>query len=504
MKKLILAIACLINLTTGDYWTDREKLIQLDRASNIGSTLNLTEKETIADAFILNLKKQELQVGFNDPKKFPSALHFFKSRPIIETSPIFNIITRLPKGSSLHSHDLALTSQEYLYNQTFRENLYACLTDDTLLLHFFNPNNISTSCEWTLLKDLRENRLDFEEFLKSKMSIVRDDPVKAYPTINEVWKGFQQTFRTVVGLITYKPVFEGFFYQALRELRDDNVKYAEIRGYLPHVYDLDGRLYDEEEVVGIYENVTRRFKEDFTDFVGAKFIYAPNRRVTNNTMEAEVQIYKKIRSAYADFVVGFDLVGQEDKGWPLGDYIPQLLEIRSAGGHFYFHAGETNWFGFASDEDLFDAVLLNATRLGHAYALLKHPALAEAVKSRGIAVEVCPISNQVLKLVDDLRNHPAAVMIADGYPVVVAPDDPGFWGARGLSYDWYVAFMGMTSKGTGLRFLKQLALNSITYSSLNATEMAGALKQWKVDWDDFVDGLVRNEYFGYNEVLKVV
>ena len=42
-----------------------------------------------------------------------------------------------------------------------------------------------------------------------------------------------------------------------------------------------------------------------------------------------------------------------------------------------------------------DAVLLNATRIGHGYALNKHPTVAQMIKSKGIAIEVNPISNQV-------------------------------------------------------------------------------------------------------------
>ncbi|KOB67481.1 Adenosine deaminase-related growth factor-like protein [Operophtera brumata] len=82
-----------------------------------------------------------------------------------------------------------------------------------------------------------------------------------------------------------------------------------------------------------------------------------------------------------------------------------------------------------SDENLLDALVLNSKRIGHAFALVKHPLLLEEVKKRKIAIEVNVISNTVLKLVDDLRNHPLAVFLASNVPIVLSSDDPGVWEA---------------------------------------------------------------------------
>lgn len=109
----------------------------------------------------------------------------------------------------------------------------------------------------------------------------------------------------------------------------------------------------------------------------------------------------------------------------------------------------------------------------------------------GIAVEVCPISNQVLSLVEDMRNHPATAMFALGSPVVVSSDDPGLWGVKGLSYDFYEAFMGLMSANSDLRSLKQLAMNSLIYSSMNSQEKNNALIRWQDKWNIFINELVQ-------------
>lgn len=126
------------------------------------------------------------------------------------------------------------------------------------------------------------------------------------------------------------------------------------------------------------------------------------------------------------------------------------------------------------------------------YAAVKHPKIMQMIREKDIAIEICPISNQVLNLVKDLRNHPGTVLFSEDYPVVVSNDDPGLWGAKGLSYDFYEAFMGMMSRGADLRALKKLAMNSIKYSSLSAKEKLRAMAIWMKRWNKFVDKLSNN------------
>ncbi|XP_056629882.1 adenosine deaminase 2-like [Diorhabda sublineata] len=478
-----------------EYVDTRNALLKEDRDYAIGSDVKLNEKEQAVNKYLMKYKYEELDEGFVKPENFLASNHFFKVKDKIDKSKVFEFIKKLPKGASLHSHDTAMASGEFLYQLTFKDNLYCLVEGGTLKLQFFRDCQCKGS--WKLLSDLRKDP-DFERFLKNKLTLICSYPEIEYPDLNSAWTDFQNLFINLEKLITYKPVFQDYFYQSLKETYEENVKYIEFRGYLPIVYELDGREYGPVEVVGLYNETLKQFKKDFPDFLDCKFIFAPHRLVNNEVMNDYVRIYKDIKKAYPELVIGFDLVGQEDLGEPLLNFTAQLLELKNFGCKFFFHAGETNWNGQSSDLNLFDAILLDSIRLGHAIALLKHPAAAKLVKEKGIAIEICPISNQVLKLISDLRNHPASIMIANNYPVVISSDDPSFWGAKGISYDWYVTFMAISHRDSDLRLLKKLALNALDYSGLEKEEKELAKLHWEADWEAFI----RSVYYEYSNDEK--
>lgn len=125
--------------------------------------------------------------------------------------------------------------------------------------------------------------------------------------------------------------------------------------------------------------------------------------------------------------------------------------------------------------------------------MAKHPKLIDLVKSNDIAVEVNPISNQVLKLIDDYRNHPASIFLAQNVSIVISSDDPSFWEVSPLTHDFYMAFLGIASQHSDLRTLKKFAINSIQYSSLNDNEKLDAFAKWQIKWDTFIEDLVQNQ-----------
>ena len=62
-------------------------------------------------------------------------------------------------------------------------------------------------------------------------------------------------------------------------------------------------------------------------------------------VETYLEIASQLKEELGDFMVGFDLVGQEDKGKPLIDFVPLFLEkLHGSDLKLFFHAGETDWW----------------------------------------------------------------------------------------------------------------------------------------------------------------
>lgn len=72
---------------------EREALIQLETSMQLGGQVVLTEAEKRLEAFLVAMKQKELVRD-----DFPPAMHFFKARPLIEASPIFSLLRKMPKG----------------------------------------------------------------------------------------------------------------------------------------------------------------------------------------------------------------------------------------------------------------------------------------------------------------------------------------------------------------------------------------------------------------------
>uniref|UniRef100_UPI003D81C6B2 Adenosine deaminase AGSA,Adenosine deaminase AGSA,Chimeric adenosine deaminase growth factor n=1 Tax=Aplysia californica TaxID=6500 RepID=UPI003D81C6B2 len=478
------------------YLLKRNSLIEEDASRKLGAKIVLTNEEKVLDDFILAEKRKLIDDSRLNQTEYMPAASFYRSKDFIDTTFAYKIIQDMPKGGALHLHDTASARIDWIVsNATYRDHVYMCMDQDNFVRLTVSGTGppANSGCEWKLVETERANSGDiaaFDHWLKSNISLLTTDPLVTYPSLDKVWGRFDKHFSQLRGIIYHTPIRRDYYRQILEEFRSDNVQYVEVRSSLSGFFELDGTVHDAEFGLNLYKSVTEEFQREYPDFIGAKIILSGLRFKSQEEILNEVKIAMDLHKKYPDFFLGYDLVGQEDPNFSLLHYLDALLypSIQNPPYRlpYFFHAAETNWQETEVDYNLADALLLNTTRVGHGFALIKHPRFTELAKENGVAVEVNPISNQILGLVRDVRNHALVPLIADDYPIVISSDDPGAWEASPLSHDFYVALMDLCGRDTALTFLKQLALNSIRYSAMSDTEKVAAKAKWTTQWDKFV------------------
>ncbi|XP_030385306.1 adenosine deaminase 2 [Scaptodrosophila lebanonensis] len=474
----------------------RARFVGNERRMQVGGKLRLTPREELANEQLLAIKTvdNELHNIWSDYQPRP---HFLSKYNISETD-LYGLLRSMPKGGLLHVHDAGMFKTELLIELTYRRDLWACVAISGEFEDFRFSNtfpNIPPSgdykCNWQLMSNFWANQHSNEYLDKLRASLSLDS--QNYMSSEDLAKHMQRAHRLIHGLITFRQHWPNFLFRMMEDLYADGVNYVELRSSLPVMYDLKGTNYTILDTAQSLVTTANIFRYSYSDFVGIKLIYAPIRDYKDSRMDTYIENARLLKKHYPNLFVGFDLLsfGNECQLPPLGKQL-QLLHIDKE-IDFYFHAGDSRCLNSTgSDDNLIDALLLGSKRLGNAMNVPQHPEVLHVLRLLDIAVEVCPLSNHYLQYMNDFRMHPAAYLIAAGFPIVVGSDYPYFWNAAPLTDDFYVAFVGIASEQGNLRLLKQLAMNSFMYSALNVDERREALLKWRTSWNRWLETFVNN------------
>jgi adenosine deaminase CECR1 len=472
------------------YRRQRRELMRIDTSMRFDADMRLNAAEQRVDTQLAALRAQ-LVKQYREQKRFPPAEPFHSVKAEIQKTRLYQTLREMPKGGVLHIHTSSTAPASWIVNTGIREpNCFVCWPSDhgeaiRGQIGFFRPDKIPPG--YQSVAKLLDREPDFPNKLLRLITINSDDETL---TDLEIWTKFNQVFQRTGGLEAYQPLFERYYTAAFETLVADHVTYVELRAGFGSLYDLNGKSWDYRERAQLMWNVKSRLRDKHPDF-DLKLIYSGHRWVSVQKIWPQLEQAVELRKAWEkqNFVVGFDLVGEEDSGHSteffLSDWIKLKAYLRDqeATLPLYFHDGESDW---PRDENLYDAYLLGSKRIGHGFNLFRFPDLEKRLIDDGVAVEVCPISNQELRYVADLRIHPASGYLNRGVPCVIGNDDPGILGNDGLSYDFWEAIMAWN---LDLRGVKQLALNSLVYSAMTDAEKSSAIDRWEKSWDQWISRL---------------
>lgn len=250
----------------------------------------------------------------------------------------------------------------------------------------------------------------------------------------------------------------------MHDLKRSGVVYAEIR-YAPQLHLRNG-LNQKQVIAATLSGLAQGTKETG---VKANLILCCMRG--NDNQAANLETVKLAAEFLGRGVVAVDLAGAEAL-FPTSQFADVFALAVELEIPFTIHAGEA-----AGADSIRQALLFGAQRIGHGVRAEEDAEITELLLQRGIPLEMCPISNQQTKAVQNIDDYPLRRYLQQGMTVTVNTDNMV---VSGTTIPTEFAFLRDNLALTAEE-AQQLLKNSVTAAFLTADEKAELLK--KLDSD---------------------
>ncbi|OBT93927.1 hypothetical protein VE01_08253 [Pseudogymnoascus verrucosus] len=526
-------------LTLDAYNAERASVLAIEREEGFDGRARETasELQNKANEIIVAIRQRDAELvhgGGLDMlgKVMTPDKHFVGNASNITNTSLFKIAQQMPKGAHLHCHfnsclppqfllrhaknnahmyiksDLALNSEDNKERAEIQFQMHVIdeekhLEPTASLLHESYKSSFHADDKrkgWysydKFLQEYPGGESAAEEWLASKLLFTEDEVYGISQTTANIWLRFGTRTRMLKGLFGHETAFRAYTDACIQDFIRDNIQYAEIRPNFPSnslvKSDATGFI-DNVGLLQIIADAITAQRQSGVPLTGLKVIYCCPRSFSKERVAASLVECIALKKKFPDLICGYDLVGGEEAGFPLQHFAPELLSFRATciseglDIPFLLHAGETLDSGSSTDANLLDAILLGAKRIGHGFALPKHPKAMRMVKERGIALEICPISNEVLHLCPSIRGHALPVLLANNVHCTINSDNGTFYGSS-LSHDFYQIMVG--AEAMSLHGWRVLAEWSLEHSCLTPSEKVAAKEVWLERWNVYCQWIV--------------
>lgn len=379
-----------------EYLENRKKLVEVEQNSYFTFDVGeLSPQERIADQALQKLRAEVVQGDHS-----PLLLDFYEGKQVIENSRLMQTLELVPKGAHLHLHVEAGISIEEVVKFTTNDFVYYNVDKN---LFKTAPNGLDEA-GYIKCNKLRQEWTGpgtFDQYLESKLLL---QPSEIDPRESRrIWDNFQYKFMLIDGVIHYHQFYKSALRTIARNAIKDGIRILEIRHASGVIFnDNCGKHYQEtidgrsgiacisadpeylslREEFELYQQVIQEIKAEEPNFE-LRVIVVSLKVLGREAVLKQLKSYQYAMDNGYTFVTGFDLVNEEDVTDPILNFVDDILQAKVGYPNFnlYLHAGEsTSRF----NENLYDAVLLKAKRIGHGVGINFHPKLTELVKSQNI------------------------------------------------------------------------------------------------------------------------
>ncbi len=182
---------------------------------------------------------------------------FANAKPLIPSTKLWAIVSRMPKGSLLHVHSSAILQFETIFNilldtagivitasqdvstELSAENATLAFSHVTDLAADSKVANVSIDSPYYVpgtkvpvafaAESYPGGRPAFINFLMSKVAVTRADVLRHDLGVDEIWRKFQSCFDPAGSAMTYEPVIRKTYQSVFNAWVDDNIMWVELR-----------------------------------------------------------------------------------------------------------------------------------------------------------------------------------------------------------------------------------------------------------------------------------
>ena len=391
---------------------------------------------------------------------------------------LYEFCMALPKGAELHAHEMTLLPFDR-YIKTVRRNAWIDLEDGDHCGYLYAENNPNRPENAVLLDEALMSGMISMEELKKMLTMA------GVEKRDGLWKDLSRSLLALWGLLTDREVMTRLYEESFRYAWEIGIVLLELR-IVKKVDEVTTRSYL-ELIRNAYYTVRKEHPDFRVRIIGAS---GKNEKYTLDTsfdtLRMFIRLSKELRDEFApdqpqDFIIGLDLVNEEDNSKPLELFVDFLRseEMKNSGLKLFLHCGESLRLSNTSVKDAYAA---GTYRAGHAFNLFRFPATLKKYIEDDIAVEVCPISNLTLGYIHDLRLHPAMHYLNADVPIVICSDDGLFMTPRPLVDDFYSAILCWD---LSIESIREICERSIRAGGLSEEETDHLLQVWRRSWNAF-------------------